>query len=110
MFRDMAFYIFGTQLDTFVQYFIFELIILVVVGLILGFLTKKIWPVIVVIVGLNVIDVGILAQFNVSQGEGTFFGQLMLLLVAKFFPTFYEILLTVLLLRVDWMRKIFKLV
>ncbi|EPD5380868.1 hypothetical protein ACSBDS_000121 [Staphylococcus pseudintermedius] len=56
------------------------------------------------------IDVGILAQFNVSQGEGTFFGQLMLLLVAKFFPTFYEILLTVLLLRVDWMRKIFKLV
>lgn len=69
MFRDMAFYIFGTQLDTFVQYFIFELIILVVIGLILGFLTKKIWPVIVVIVGLNVIDVGILAQFNVSQGE-----------------------------------------
>lgn len=37
MFRDMAFYIFGTQLDTFVQYFIFELIILVVIGLILGF-------------------------------------------------------------------------
>ncbi|PCF38562.1 hypothetical protein [Staphylococcus delphini] len=109
MFRDMAFYIFGTQLDTFVQYFIFELIVLVVIGLIVGVLTKKFWPVIVVILGLNVIDVGILAQFNVSQGEGTFFGQLMLLLVAKLFPTFYEILLTILLLRVGWMRKLFKL-
>ncbi|HHU6749420.1 TPA: hypothetical protein ACUI23_000090 [Staphylococcus pseudintermedius] len=110
MFRDMAFYIFGTQLDTFVQYFIFELIVLVVIGFIVGVVTKKIWPLIVVIVGLNMIDVGILAQFNASQGEGTFFGQLMLRLVAKCFPTFYEILLTVLLLRVAWMRKIFKVV
>ncbi|MEJ7442924.1 hypothetical protein WL555_12805, partial [Staphylococcus warneri] len=92
-----AYYIFGTELDTFVQYFIFELIMLVVIGLIVGILTKKVWPVIIVIIGLNVIDVGILAQFNASQGEGTFFGQSILLLVAKFFPTFYEILVTVLL-------------
>lgn len=110
MFRDMAFYIFGTQLDTFVQYFIFELILLVIIGLVVGILTKKIWPIVVVIIGLNVIDVSILANFNASQGEGMFIGQWMLLLVAKFFPTFYEILVTVLLLRVSWLRKTFKLV
>ncbi|WP_281190902.1 hypothetical protein [Staphylococcus schleiferi] len=109
MFRDMAFYIFGTQLDTFVQYFVFELIILVLIGLIVGVLTHRLWLVAVVIIGLNLIDAGIIANFNASQGNGSLIGQFFLMLVAKFFPTFYELLLAILLLRLSFIRKTFKL-
>ncbi|MBH9580209.1 hypothetical protein WER97_01565 [Staphylococcus felis] len=109
MFRDMAFYIFGTQLDTFIQYFIFELILMVLIGTIVGILTKKLWIVLVVVIGLNVIDIAILANFNASQGNGTLIGQFFLMLLAKLFPTFYEVLLTVLLLNVPLVRKTFKL-
>ncbi|ARJ50051.1 hypothetical protein [Staphylococcus lutrae] len=110
MFRDLAFYIFGTSLDTFVQYFVFELLLLVILGLIVGVVTKKTWPVVVLIIGLNLVDAGIVAQFNASQGDGTLLGQLMGLIVAKFFPTFYELLLTILILRFKFVRKTFKLV
>ncbi|MBI5975683.1 hypothetical protein [Staphylococcus canis] len=109
MFRDMAFYMFGTELDTFIQYFVFELLIIVLIGTIVGILTKKLWIALLVIIGLNVIDIGILANFNASQGNGTFLGQFFLFLLAKFFPTFYEILFTTLLLNVPFFRRAFKL-
>ncbi|MGV3244250.1 hypothetical protein [Staphylococcus sp. 11261D007BR] len=109
MFRDMAFYMFGTELDTFIQYFVFELILLVIIGAVVGVITKKMWLVVTVIIGLNIIDIGILANFNASQGNGTLIGQFFLLLLAKLFPAFYEVLITVLLLKIPFVRKKFKL-
>ncbi|UEX90917.1 hypothetical protein [Staphylococcus ratti] len=109
MFRDLVFYTLGTELDTFAQYFIFELILLVVLGLAIVLLTKKLWIAVVVILALNVIDAAIIGNFNATQGQGSLIGQFFLMLVAKFFPTFYEILLVVLISRVPMIRKKFHL-
>lgn len=109
MFKDLVYYTLGTELDTFVQYFVFELILLVLIGLAIVLITKKFWLAFVVILALNIIDAGIIANFNASQGEGTLIGQFFLMLVAKFFPTFYEILLVLLISRLPIIRKKFNI-
>lgn len=109
MFRDLIFYTLGTDLDTFFQYFVFELILLTLIGLAIVFFSKKLWIAITLIIGLNLIDAGILGNFNAMQGEGTLIGQFFLMIVAKFFPTFYEVLLVVLISRIPFFRRKFNL-
>ncbi|MDU0475375.1 hypothetical protein NGB74_00555 [Staphylococcus chromogenes] len=41
MFKDLVYYTLGTELDTFVQYFVFELILLVLIGLAIVLITKN---------------------------------------------------------------------
>ncbi|KFE42368.1 hypothetical protein [Staphylococcus agnetis] len=109
MFRDLVFYTLGTELDTFFQYFIFELILLTLVGLAIVLITKKLWMAIAIIVALNLVDATIVGNFNATQGQGTLIGQFFLMIVAKFFPTFYEVLLVVLISRIPFLRRKFKL-
>ncbi|WP_105995993.1 hypothetical protein [Staphylococcus agnetis] len=109
MFRDLVFYTLGTELDTFFQYFIFELILLTLVGLAIVLITKKLLMAIAIIVALNLVDAAIVGNFNATQGQGTLIGQFFLMIVAKFFPTFYEVLLVVLISRIPFLRRKFKL-
>ena len=53
MFRDMAFYIFGKPLDSFLQLFVFEPILISVIAILIAMITKKSWTVFVTVILLN---------------------------------------------------------
>lgn len=41
MFKDMAFYIFGHEIDPFLQLFIFEPIVITIIAVLVAIVTKK---------------------------------------------------------------------
>ncbi|EKU50278.1 hypothetical protein [Staphylococcus massiliensis] len=110
MFRDLGFYIFGHQLDKFIQYFIFELLIITLLAVIATIFLKKAWVIFAVVIVLNLIDITIIANFDAGgQGIGAFFKNWFTLFLAKLFPMFYEILLAMLITNLPFMRKKFNL-
>ena len=76
MFRDMAFYIFGKPLDSFLQLFVFEPILISVIAILIAMITKKSWTVFVTVIVLNLIDNFLLVTYQFSgQGLGTILSQ-----------------------------------
>lgn len=69
MFKDLVYYTLGTELDTFVQYFVFELILLVLIGLAIVLITKKLWLAFVVILALNIIEQVLLRILMLRKGK-----------------------------------------
>lgn len=110
MFRDMAFYIFGKPLDSFVQLFIFEPIVIGIIAILIAMITKKSWTVFITIIALNIIDNFLLVNYQFSgQGFGTLISQNILFFFEKFFSMFYEILIAYIIVKLPIMHSKFKI-
>ncbi|MBO3062204.1 hypothetical protein [Mammaliicoccus fleurettii] len=110
MFRDMAFYIFGKPLDSFVQLFIFEPIVIGIIAILIAMITKKSWTVFITIIALNIIDNFLLVNYQFGgQGFGTIISQNILFFFEKFFSTFYEILIAYIIVKLPIMHSKFKI-
>ncbi|MEB7724615.1 MULTISPECIES: hypothetical protein [Mammaliicoccus] len=110
MFRDMAFYIFGKPLDSFVQLFIFEPIVIGIIAILIAMITKKSWTVFITIIALNIIDNFLLVNYQFGgQGFGTIISQNILFFFEKFFSMFYEILIAYIIVKLPIMHSKFKI-
>nr|WP_263312948.1 hypothetical protein [Mammaliicoccus sp. Marseille-Q6498] len=110
MFRDMAFYMFGKPLDSFVQLFIFEPIIIGLIAILIAMLTKRAWTVFAVVLILNIIDNFLLVNYQFAgQGIGTMFVQNIVFFFEKFFSMFYEILIAYVVVKLPFMHSKFKI-
>ncbi|HCN60983.1 MULTISPECIES: hypothetical protein [Mammaliicoccus] len=110
MFRDMAFYIFGKPLDSFVQLFIFEPIVIGIIAILIAMITKKSWTVFITIIALNIIDNFLLVNYQFGgQGIGTIISQNILFFFEKFFSMFYEILIAYIIVKLPIMHSKFKI-
>ena len=110
MFRDMAFYIFGKPLDSFVQLFIFEPIVIGIIAILIAMITKKSWTVFITIIALNIIDNFLLVNYQFGgQGFGKIISQNILFFFEKFFSMFYEILIAYIIVKLPIMHSKFKI-
>ena len=110
MFSDMAFYIFGKPLDSFLQLFVFEPILISVIAILIAMITKKSWTVFVTVIVLNLIDNFLLVTYQFSgQGLGTILSQNVLFFFQKFFSMFYEIIISYIVVKLPYMHSKFKI-
>lgn len=110
MFKDMAFYMFGAPLDSFVQLFIFEPIVIGIIAIVIAMITKKSWTVFITIVVLNLIDNFLLVNYQFGgQGFGTIISQNILFFFEKFFSMFYEIIIAYIVVKLPFMHNKFKI-
>ncbi|HCW35656.1 hypothetical protein [Mammaliicoccus sciuri] len=110
MFRDMAFYMFGKPLDSFVQLFIFEPIVIGIIAILVAMITKKSWTVFVTIIALNIIDNFLLVNYQFSgAGIGTILVQNVVFFFEKFFSMFYEIIIAYIVVKLPFMHSKFKI-
>lgn len=110
MFRDMAFYIFGKPLDSFLQLFVFEPILISVIAILIAMITKKSCTVFVTVIVLNLIDNFLLVTYQFSgQGLGIILSQNVLFFFQKFFSMFYEIIISYIVVKLPYMHSKFKI-
>lgn len=108
MFRDMAYYMFGHEIDPFFQLFVFEPIVITIIAVLVAMITKKKWTMAVVILLLNIIDNAIDVNFLYGdQGIGTIITQNISYFFANFFSMFYEFVLSFLIAGMAFMHKKF---
>ncbi|GGB02710.1 hypothetical protein ERX37_00715 [Macrococcus hajekii] len=108
MFKDMAFYLFGHEIDPFFQLFIFEPIIITIIAVLVAMVTKKAWTMALVIILLNIIDNVIDVNFLFGdQGIGTIITQNIAFFFSNFFSMFYEFVFSFLLAGLPFMHKKF---
>lgn len=108
MFKDMAFYMFGHEINPFFQNFIFEPIIITIIALIVAVITKRAWTMIIVILLINIIDNAIDVNFLFGdQGMGVILQKNIAYFFAGFFSMFYELVFSILLARLPLMHKKF---
>ncbi|WP_232059883.1 hypothetical protein [Mammaliicoccus vitulinus] len=106
----MAFYMFGKPLDSFVQLFIFEPIVIGILAILIAMITKRSWTVFVTIIALNIIDNFLLVNYQFSgQGIGTIFTQNIVFFFEKFFSMFYEIIIAYIIVKLPIMHSKFKI-
>ncbi|GGI40493.1 hypothetical protein [Mammaliicoccus stepanovicii] len=111
MFKDMAFYIFGKPLDSFVQLFIFEPFIIGIIAIAIALLTKKSWTVFITIILINLIDNFLVVNYQFSgEGFGTLITQNILFFFQKFFSMFYEIIVAYTIVKLPYVHSKFKIV
>lgn len=108
MFKDMAFYMFGHEIDPFLQLFVFEPIVITIIAVLVAIVTKKAWTMALVIILLNIIDNAIDVNFLFGdQGIGTVLGQNVAFFFSNVFSMFYEFVLSFLLAGLPFMHKKF---
>ncbi|KAA1038384.1 hypothetical protein ERX35_008530 [Macrococcus equipercicus] len=108
MFKDMAYYIFGHELDPFMQLFVFEPIVITIIAVIVVILTKRAWTMGLVIILLNIIDNAIDVNFLFGgQGIGTIVAQNISFFFSNFFSMFYEFVFSFLITSTAFMHKKF---
>ncbi|TDM07688.1 hypothetical protein [Macrococcus lamae] len=108
MFKDMAYYIFGHELDPFLQLFVFEPILITIIAVIVAMITKRAWTMAIVIILLNIIDNAIDVNFLFGgQGIGTILSQNVAFFFSNFFSMFYEFVLSFIITSTAFMHKKF---
>lgn len=108
MFKDMAYYMFGRELDPFLQLFVFEPMMITLIAVIVAMFTKKAWTMAIVIILLNIIDNVIDVNFLFSgQGIGTIIAKNIAFFFANFFSMFYEFVISFVITSTAFMHKKF---